>query len=59
MTIREKILLAIIAVLLCGLWVRDNAEAQRPAMLFGVDSSSGAPVPITTDGSNALKILLK
>jgi len=59
MTLRERILIAIIAGLLCGLVIRDRAEAQGPSLLFGVDSVSAFPVPIQTDGSNALKILGK
>lgn len=58
MTLREKILLAIIGGLLSGLWVRDNAEAVS-GVLFGVDSVSNNPAPIQTNGTNALKVLGK
>ena len=59
MTLRERFLIAIIAGLLVGLWMRDRAEAQGPAMLFGRDSSSGASSVIQTNGTNALKVLGK
>ncbi len=59
MTLRERFLLAIIACLLAGLWMRDKAEAQGPVMLFGRDSSSGASSVIQTNGTNALKVLGK
>lgn len=57
MTIRERFLLVIIAGLLVGLWMRDRAEAQGPAMLFGRDSVSGATSVIQTNGTNALKVV--
>lgn len=59
MTLRERILIGIIAGLLVGFVMHDTADAQGPAQIWGVDSSSGLPVPIQTDGSNALKILGK
>ena len=59
MTLRERVLLAIIAGLLVGLFIRDSAEAQGPAMLFGRDSVSGASSVIQTNGTNALKVLGK
>lgn len=58
-TVREKVLLAIIAGLLVGLVMRDRAEAQNPSLINGRDSSSLATVPIQTNGSNALKALAK
>lgn len=57
MTFRERVLVAIIAGLLCGLIVKDRADAQGPALAFGRDSTSGAATPINTDGSNALKVV--
>lgn len=59
MTTREKILIAIIGVLLCGLAYQDRVEAQNPAVLFAIDSASGAATPIQTNGTNAIKILGK
>lgn len=59
MSLREKFLVAIIIGLICGLWMRERADAQGPALLFGIDSSSGASSPVQTDGSNALKVLAK
>lgn len=57
MSFREKLLIAIIGGLLCGLVMRDRAEAQGPAQMFGRDSVSGASSPIQTNGTNALKVL--
>ncbi len=58
-TFREKILISIISGLLCGLWMKDRADAQGPSLMFGSDSSSAATVPIQTNGTNALKVLGK
>lgn len=57
MTLREKVLVAIIVGLLCGLYLDRSTEAQSPAMLFG--TTSGVAAPIQTNGSNALKVLGK
>jgi len=59
MTMREKILLALISGLLIGLVLRDGAEAQSPGLLFAHDSVTATASPIQTNGSNALKVIGK
>lgn len=59
MATREKFYIVIIVAMLVGLWLRDRAEAQGPALLFGSDSVSHAASPIQTNGTNALKVLGK
>jgi hypothetical protein len=52
-------LLAILAGLLFGYMLQGTVSTQNAELLFGSDSSSGAPVVIQTDGSNALKVVSK
>lgn len=59
MTIREKMLIALLAGLFCGLWTRSAVEAQSSQSVFGRDSVTGLAVPIQTNGTNALKAFFK
>lgn len=60
MTLRERVLIAIIGGLLVGLVMRDRADAQTDrALLRALDSVSGGQVPIQTNGTNALKVIGK
>lgn len=53
-----RILKFLLAGLLLGLLLRGvPMDAQNPGLAFGRDSVTGASVPISTDGSNALQVV--
>lgn len=53
------ILLAILGLWL-GLWVRGvPTDAHGPTTIMALDDVTGAPVFITTDGSNAISVIGK